>query len=657
MKAALLACLLLLGAMVHAQNRRGGQWSPDLSSTAPQNQDILGTHNLGTAVSRVKGPNSNACTYCHIPHHAAKKGPLWNQTLSTQTYTLPSSKNMQNKQVQPELGKSSSLCLSCHDGTVAVGQSAASGNMRVSGVMSSIIDTRMDLSHPFSLQLPMKDSPHLATGLAASNKTRDVTDSVQFIEGNVECTTCHNPHIQAVDKHSQKFLVRDNIKGALCLSCHDTAPRTVNTLTNPLAEWPASVHAKSAAQVAPRAGIGAYETVAEFACLSCHVPHNAPGGSLLRNVTPAMPSIDSTSQSCMTCHDGSNKLVQPIANVFADFQQKSSHPYASGSNTHLASEPVVVVRNRHATCADCHNAHAAKQTDIFNKPPELRPSQYGVAGVGADGTNLSAPATKQYENCLRCHGNSSGKQPLNVFGYLPARVVFVGDRLNVINEFGNSAASTHPVMRDSTFNSQSSLRSFMLDISGKTPMRAMGTRIFCTDCHNSDNNREFGGTGPNGPHGSRNDHILELPYNASQVAPGAWPSGGPGTLVINLIPNPPLAAGSAGPYALCAKCHDLTNVVSNASFAKHSVHIQKGFSCSVCHTAHGVPASSAGLSGRRLINFDANVVAPKGGVLSYANNTCVLTCHMTDHNADGTVTIKSSTNSVPSTLGGNIRSR
>ncbi len=60
----------------------------------------------------------------------------------------------------------------------------------------------------------------------------------------------------------------------------------------------------------------------------------------------------------------------------------------------------------------------------------------------------------------------------------------------------------------------------MLDFNGGTTHgRAMGTQIFCTDCHNSDDNREFGGTGPNGPHGSKWWHILERDYEFSQ-APG-----------------------------------------------------------------------------------------------------------------------------------------
>src|SRR5581483_12206298 len=130
--------------------------------------------------------------------------------------------------------------------------------------------------------------------------------------------------------------------------------------------------------------------------------------------------------------------------------------------------------------------------------------------------------------------------------------------LNVIPEFSLSATSSHPVTHDRTSPlSQPSLRPNMMNLDGVTPGRAMGTRIFCTDCHNSDDNREFGGTGPSGPHGSRWTHILERRYEFSQ-APA------PGQPITNLFPNPDLTVN--GPYALCGKCHNLTNVMQNASF-------------------------------------------------------------------------------------------
>ena len=220
------------------------------------------------------------------------------------------------------------------------------------------------------------------------------------------------------------------------------------------------------------------------------------------------------------------------------------------------------------------------------------------------------------------------------YGYLPTRLVFTGDALNLVPQFSPSATSSHPVAHDSSSSlPQPSLLTNMLNQNGIASTRLVGTRIFCTDCHASDDNREFGGTGPNGPHGSVYPHILERNYQMSQAA-------APGGTVTNTFPNPDLSP--QGPYAMCAKCHNLSNILTNTSWAQHSDHIANdGFSCSVCHTAHGMSPGSGSVSGERLVNFDINVVGQNQGLpISYnrATNSCTLTCHNAAHNANGTVT-------------------
>jgi len=195
---------------------------------------------------------------------------------------------------------------------------------------------------------------------------------------------------------------------------------------------------------------------------------------------------------------------------------------------------------------------------------------------------------------------------------------------------------------------QPSLLVNMLTEAGLASSRLVSPQLFCTDCHNSDDNREFGGAGANGPHGSVNSHLLERNYQFSQAAV-------PGGTVTNLFPNPDLSP--AGPYSMCAKCHDLNNILSNASFTQHSLHVaQYGFSCSTCHTAHGMGATSPTITGERLVNFDANVVGLNGTTpIGYnrASNTCTLTCHNAAHNADGSVT--SSSTSTAGKVKGKIR--
>ena len=133
------------------------------------------------------------------------------------------------------------------------------------------------------------------------------------------------------------------------------------------------------------------------------------------------------------------------------------------------------------------------------------------------------PSVNQYENCLRCHGTSAGK---------------------VTNPAINVRSGALP---------QPSLLADTLNLDGVMQGRSMGPQILCTDCHNSDDNREFGGVGPNGPHGSKWTHILERRYEFSQ-APA------PSQLITNLFRNPDLSVN--GPYTLCGKCHGLAQIMA-----------------------------------------------------------------------------------------------
>jgi len=599
--------------------------------------DVLGMHNLSPpSGASVYSQGSLGCTFCHAPHSGLGGiSPLWNQTLSKSTYTpYSSSTYVEQGNTQPTLGLTSSLCLSCHDGTVAVGQSAAYGALPMIGSMNSIdsFGTNLGGAHPFSLVLPMKDASNLVASLVSQGKTADPTGAVKLIKGNIECTSCHDPHVQGTDKIAQDFLVRDSSSGQMCLACHDPN-RIVPGQPNPLAGWTNSIHQTATNQPAANAHVGSYSTVALNACASCHMEHDATAPArLLRPANPPAPGTDAATQDCITCHSGGNLLAPAAPNVMAEIA-KISHPLPAGNNFHDAAETAVLNNNRHATCVDCHSAHGSNQVVTFAAPPAIRPSQANLTGISAsDGATVLLPALNQYENCFRCHGTSVGKQRLMIYGYAPTRLVSAPDRLNVIPEFSATATSSHPVTHDSLSPlQQPSLLTNMLNQNG-TAGRLMGVRIFCSDCHNSDDNREFGGLGPNGPHGSIYSHILEHNYQFSQAAT-------PGGLVTNTFPNPDPSLN--GPYGMCAKCHDLTKVVANTSWTKHSNHVsQDGFSCSVCHTAHGMGSVAPGVSGERLVNFDINVVGQNNGApISYnrGSNTCTLTCHQVAHNADGSV--------------------
>ena len=601
--------------------------------------DVLGMHNLTQASgASVYSQGSLGCTFCHAPHSGLGGiSPLWNQKYSNASYTTYNSTTyVEQGNPKPTLGITSSLCLSCHDGTVGVGQSQAYGPLPVVGSMNGMdsCGTTLTGSHPFSLVLPMKDAPNLVATLVSQCKTADPTGAVKLINCNIECTSCHSPHVQGIDQIAQMFLVRDSSNAQMCSACHDPN-RVVQGQINPLAGFANSIHQTATNAVSPSAHVGPYATVAVNACESCHMNHDSVAPArLLRPATPAATGYDSVTQSCMTCHEGGTYLSPQPLNIMAELA-KTSHPLPSGNNFHDAAEAPLLNNNRHATCVDCHDAHAGNPEVQFTQPPAIRPPQQGATGISAlDGVTPIIPAVNQYETCLRCHGTSTGKQRLLIYGYAPIRVVSAPDPLNVIPEFAPTATSSHPV----THTSQSplpepSLLTNMLTLPGQASGRLVGNQIFCMDCHNSDDDREFGGTGPNGPHGSVNMHLLERNYQFSQAAL-------PGGTVTNLFPNPDTSP--AGPYSMCAKCHSLTSIFNNQRFNQHNLHsYQYGFNCSVCHTAHGMGATSPYITGEQLVNFDANVVGLNNGApiaYNHATNTCTLQCHNYDHNADGSVT-------------------
>jgi predicted CXXCH cytochrome family protein len=47
--------------------------------------------------------------------------------------------------------------------------------------------------------------------------------AVPLVNANVECTSCHNPHVQNNDP-TGNFLVVNNTSSALCYACHSTVP-------------------------------------------------------------------------------------------------------------------------------------------------------------------------------------------------------------------------------------------------------------------------------------------------------------------------------------------------------------------------------------------------------------------------------------------------
>ena len=174
------------------------------------------------------------CLPCHTPHNAeSDAAPLWNHELSVATYNLYSSPSMQATVNQPT--GASKLCLSCHDGTVAVDSFGGDSGTMFIDAFSADANLTTDLSndHPISFvydtALATADpglfdpSTTIVTiGSGAFSKTGSIT--AVMLENNVlQCQGCHSVHNDFVAGTAvSDALLKISIGGSnLCLACHN----------------------------------------------------------------------------------------------------------------------------------------------------------------------------------------------------------------------------------------------------------------------------------------------------------------------------------------------------------------------------------------------------------------------------------------------------
>ena len=583
--ASLIGTLLLTSVTLMAQS----------SVASPSNKHNLSSSGPGP----VKSTNTTEiCIFCHAPHNTAPVTPLWNQAMSTASYTPYTSTTMAAQSGLPT--GSSKLCLSCHDGTIAIGNTASRGQLTMQGVTNgrltgaANLGTNLGDDHPISF-VPVPGS-EIVNPPPTSPVKLDAT-------GQVQCITCHDAHEMSIDTTTQKFLVASNASSALCLTCHrkqywSSNPSTHMTSTKPF----------TAAQGAHTG----YATVASNGCESCHKPHtaNAPQRSL--------KGVEE--QTCTPCH-GPNAVGR---NIQAEFQKTYTHPaYSVTPSVHDPTEGPTTPNHtlpeasaatpRHAECEDCHNPHASYAATAT--APKASGKLAGVWGISRNNTIVlpsgSPPSVNEYEICFKCHADSANMPQANS-APAPPYPNRQAPQWNKRLQFDSTAVSYHPIEAPARATSSPSL---------KSPW-TLNSIISCTDCHDNDTgpNAPTPGTGPSGPHGSSYKHLLVARYDMDNSN----------------------TAESAAAYALCYKCHDRTIVLSATSCREHNRHVSnENASCSICHDPHGISsAQGTTTNNAHLVNFDRRFVTPSSsGVLRWEQTSpgrgrCYLTCHGENHNPE-----------------------
>jgi len=578
------------------------------------------------------GPS--VCSYCHVPHRASPALGLWGHQSSTATYNLGYTSTTYTEGPAAITDPSpSKLCMSCHDGTVALGAlNNATGPFPTSQTLTapgSNMGTDLRRDHPQSFDTWTKNTANPAfetmhDSLYTSQSTGN--GAVQLWKGRVECTTCHEPHAPNNDPNRpSKFLSMNNAGGALCLVCHDATKQPPNVLSG----WMSSAH--NISTTSEGAATTGYPTVAQGACVNCHVPHQSGSDRLLK--------AKGEETACFPCH-AANSSQSRWAQVWVGNDNSSNFMHPVQATGHQPIENLMAANTpRHSECWDCHDAHAMKSSSTSNSP--LQSSLAAATGVDQYG-NATLPAAHVYEVCFKCHGDSANKPQstiagYNKYGYMPVRQLDAHNtRLDFI-----STLPRHNVVQLASGKTYLDYRTNILKLD-QSPGRSLSTYIYCGDCHNSNSPSNDGGTGPNGPHISTYPHILERRYDMN--APPPVPGGSVLSLQVPPIGGDPLA----GPFALCNKCHDLAGLLGgtlpspgvpqvpgpkDTVFQHHNTHVvQGGISCAVCHAPHGVNSADAQHHGNS-INLDMNLTGPDPGgnwYIDTQNRTCYVSCHFSN---------------------------
>jgi predicted CXXCH cytochrome family protein len=174
--------------------------------------------------------SDEVCNMCHTPHNAkAVVTPLWNHTLSTATYTVYGSSSMNTSAGQP--GPVSKLCLSCHDGTVGIGDFGGSwsgpGGYAFGPGDRSYIGTELSDDHPIGITYDttlsagdgnLADPATKVVTIGSTTTKTGTIAAIMLVNNQVECSTCHDVHNVLTDGAN---LVKVSMNGsALCLQCH-----------------------------------------------------------------------------------------------------------------------------------------------------------------------------------------------------------------------------------------------------------------------------------------------------------------------------------------------------------------------------------------------------------------------------------------------------
>ncbi len=217
---------------------------------------ISGSRHDMTVFTSNAAARMSACQYCHTPHHAntttsgdGSAAPLWNRTLPAgSSYTVYGGGVTLSQTTVSAPGTHSLTCLSCHDGTIGLGDvytgtdetlsgsiSTQNGGQALTGIGAlAAASTNINFGNNLTREHPVGVAYRSASFDSNSLAGLRTPDSGMIIKtgkkwkiyggndgtGRVECGSCHDPHgSDRVAGGATAPFLKDT-KSTMCTDCH-----------------------------------------------------------------------------------------------------------------------------------------------------------------------------------------------------------------------------------------------------------------------------------------------------------------------------------------------------------------------------------------------------------------------------------------------------
>lgn len=177
---------------------------------------------VGSGAPISSSSETRVCIFCHTPHGASAQSTLWNRPapVGAGAFNLNASGTLvikgtakglsgyDNTDITAYPNGATRLCMSCHDGVVAIGTVltgfiAGGDTIRTALVHGVNPNMRIDLatSHPVSFKYDAAVVTEINNVKGAGKYGLPVLTDVPLDGGSrMQCTTCHDPHEDTRDR-------------------------------------------------------------------------------------------------------------------------------------------------------------------------------------------------------------------------------------------------------------------------------------------------------------------------------------------------------------------------------------------------------------------------------------------------------------------------